>query len=646
MKCLCYSTQFYESLPLSVGHHARPTAVDWHNSKRQDLLVTHKGGPEGPGVTLFRVAARAAGSLPIFDEGIRLSFLDGATAMTAYPNFRESRFDLYCARDGSLWQYPNVGTPNDPHFGSPVEHPFPLEIQVFDEVAKLSPAFIEPDSPPGLLVGVIQTSDYLPRPAGAGAPAVVGIDSKGQNIGYGEDGNWLGGTTQSHIFWLKNYRTVAEPDFALGAPLLVDGRPLTVDAPVGATSIDWERDGKEDLLTVDERGELCVHYSINREHVLRELTPRFSVSEGAADSLYNQQANLAAADIDRDGEDELLIGTRAGAILATRRLPPESDQPIRCSDPFPILSMARRIHLGEFPVPVAVDWNGDGHLDLVVGTAEGQLLLLENVGTNPAPAFALPQPLPCEDETPTSIATGPAVMGPLDEHMSYLCPEAVDWDADGLLDIIFTDSSGRVHLSRNVGSLDSPLFAPAVPILKGDEPLQSQWKVRPTCVDWNDDGLPELLTVDSFGFLNLYQRDGDRLQPGRHLLDRLGRPIRLDGSFGACGQACLCACDWDGDGDIDILVGVPGRSGFWTGLSGDASEIAPLPTVVALENIASTSEPRFAPRCIRHHGLPLHFGSTGCAPHAAHWSGHDFPDLIVGSDDGVIYTLDRAELDW
>ena len=649
MHPLCFSSSHCGTTPLAVGSNARPTLVDWHNRAEPDLLVAHGAVGEGQ-VTLFRVAGRDDEGLPVYDVGLHIPHFGAAEAISAWPNRTGSRFDLMVARDNSLWRYPNIGSSVDPWFGDPAECPLPLEVRSLGTIVGMCRADIDGDGVIDLIIGVWSDADYVPRLGDGDGPRAVGQDVHGRDIARDQDGTWLGGPMHGHVLWLKNHGSITNPDLALGGPLLLNGRPLDLHGPATPVVQDWDSDGRPELVTTDPLGRICILRERSPKHGLREVddpVPLGMMEAQGETGFPGRHPAISSADLNGDLHEDLVVGTRDGSLFAIQAVVGPRSGAATLRPPEPLRSNSLTMHLGEAPVPVAADLDGDGDLDLVVGTADGFVYFIENTGSSTAPQFAPPVALVAGDG-PICIQAGPegTLAGPADRGRGFVCPEVIDWDGDGRLDLIVNDYRGHLTLFRNVGTRQEPVFAPGEAILKGDKPFRSVWRVRPTCVDWDGNGLPDLIALDDYGFLNLYRRDGAGLKPGRRLPDQLGRPIQLDGSGAACGRTSLCACDWDGDGDTDLFVGITRFNAHAVqNLAAGAAGLEPPPSVLLLENVGTVEEPVFAPRVIRLKEGPLRVGLNACSPHAASWSGGTKPDLIIGSDDGRIYYVGADEWD-
>jgi len=137
------------------------------------------------------------------------------------------------------------------------------------------------------------------------------------------------------------------------------------------------------------------------------------------------------------------------------------------------------------------DFNGDGMLDLIVGSIGGDVHVLPNEGTKTAYAFGAPIALKAAGKD-IKVAGGDAG------------PAVADWDGDGKPDLIVGAGDGSVWYYRNVGPRDNPELA------------AGQLLVEPGKVEFGDDA---------------------PLVPTRGV------------------RAKVCVADFDGDGKADLLVG-------------------------------------------------------------------------------------------
>jgi len=139
----------------------------------------------------------------------------------------------------------------------------------------------------------------------------------------------------------------------------------------------------------------------------------------------------------------------------------------------------------------AVDWNGDGVLDLLVGDIRGRVWLVPNEGTKEKWAFG---------EARQLTAGGKPIMVGGDAG-----PFACDWDGDGKIDLLVGDGEGVVWFFRNIGTNKAPELAAGVKLVKAGEahfdkdvPKEARRGIRAKvcAVDWTGSGRLDLLVGD------------------------------------------------------------------------------------------------------------------------------------------------------
>jgi hypothetical protein len=224
--------------------------------------------------------------------------------------------------------------------------------------------------------------------------------------------------------------------------------------------------------------------------------------------------NLTFVEYEKDGSKNLLTGSRYGNFLY---YPLSSgDNPGKrvfvCDESGIVL---RHKAIGPFPISYP---NAETGLfsDLIVGS-ESELIYYPFRGKfhdNGAPIYGEPfQPL--RQNAPLYSGTLPVV-------------NAVDWDDNGILDIVVGNSEGRVLLFMNKGTNQAPYFTTEQAVTAGGRPIfiqpgyggsvqgpaESRWGYScPTFTDWNGDGLFDIMLHSAVSRHEVYLNIGERGKP-------------------------------------------------------------------------------------------------------------------------------------
>jgi hypothetical protein len=198
-----------------------------------------------------------------------------------------------------------------------------------------------------------------------------------------------------------------------------------------------------------------------------------------------------------------------------------------------------------------VDWNNDGRKDLITGERGGQIRIYLNTGTDTAPSFS----------GYTYLQVGGATF-----DCGYSSkPDIVDWNNDGLMDVLCGDDYGTVALLLNTGTAGNPVFASSSFVQNGASNLDVGSRASPVSVDWNRDGKKDLIVGDTNGRLYYFQNTGTDENPvfsGYQQLQAGGTTIDV------MNYSRPDVADWDNDGVMDLIVGFyyPGaavQAGVW-----------------------------------------------------------------------------------
>jgi hypothetical protein len=259
-----------------------------------------------------------------------------------------------------------------------------------------------------------------------------------------------------------------------------------------------------------------------------------------------------------------------------------------------------------YPHPFVVDFNLDGHKDLVVGNADGTVSLLLNRGADEDPWFLAPRALEAED-------------GPIDVGTNA-APFLLDYDNNGSFDLLVGTGEGYLYVYSNRGDNTVPSFsAPALITGLDGIPLNVESDCTPWVSDWNRDRRKDLLLGSGNGSLLLAINVGSDSAPvfdSMRPLHAGGRPIE------AFGPSAPCVIDWNADGHPDVLMG-----------AGDGS----IHVYYAAEG---SNEPELSEGSpIQSNGQPLVLEGA-LAPFPVDWNGDGEQELVIGRGDGGIYLLD------
>jgi len=146
------------------------------------------------------------------------------------------------------------------------------------------------------------------------------------------------------------------------------------------------------------------------------------------------------------------------------------------------------------------------------------------------------------------------------DHTEGVAPKAhcisavvFDWDADDDFDIIMGDRDGGLWLTLNEGKAGEPKFAAVTKqIMVGDKALNAGGKITaPKVVDWDKDGLTDIIVGTFSGDVKLFRNAGKKGEPRLEAAKTL---LKIDGAGPAEG-AYADVVDFDDDGDWDLLVG-------------------------------------------------------------------------------------------
>lgn len=628
------------TVDLGVGLWAWPLPMDFDGDGDLDLVVNCPDKPYN-GIYFFENAGgdTAKNPMPVFKPGVRISkgmhnvrvsYVDGKpvvlTPNASHPDFLKTGID----------QEVKLGLKTNIHSNK-------VRANMWHQVD------YDGDGVQDLVVGVGDWTEY------------------GWDNAYDANGRWMHGPLRGYVYVLRNTGSNAKPAYAKPEMIRAGGdRPVETYGWPCPSFADFDGDGDLDLLC----GEFLDGFTYfentgTRTQPKYALMKRVKNEAGQFLVMDLEMITPTAIDWDKDGDIDLIVGDEDGRVAFIENTGKHDNGVPVFRAPRYFQQEAHLVKFGALATPVGFDWDGDGDTDIVCGNTAGYVAFIENL-SGPGveqPKWAAPKYLEADGEVIRPMA-GPngSIQGPCEAKWGYTTQTVADWDGDGLPDLVLNSILGKVVWYKNIGTRKAPKLAAAQAVeveWQGRQPrlaygwmipegkaLLTQWRTTPVAVDWNRDGLTDLVMLDQEGYLAFFERakqDGRLIlkHPRRVLcadpqapkadaktLGNLavrnpvamtpGDPLRLNaGIAGKSGRRKLCIMDWDGDGQLDILLNSANANFLRQTGSADGKWFFADLGLLAAVNIEG-------------HDV---------SPTTVDFNGDGLPDFVGGAEDGHLYYM-------
>lgn len=319
---------------------------------------------------------------------------------------------------------------------------------------------------------------------------VVGVDDwsdYGWDNAFDAQGNWYKGPLHGYLYLVEN----VDGEYVYRGRIKAGGKDIDVFGAPSPNFADFDGDGDLDIICGEFLDRLTWFENIGTREKPVYAPGRFLENDEGIIKMDLQMIVPVSVDWDGNGHTDLVIGDEDGRVALLRNTGKVKNQMPVFESPVYFQQEADNLKFGALATPVAYDWDDDGDLDLIVGNSAGYFAFIENLDGGNPPRWANPVLLEAGGET-IRIQAGynGSIQGPAEAKWGYTVLSVADWDGDGLPDIIFNSIWGKIEWFKNIGEKGKPVLEPA-------RPVKARWPddVAPKPAwNWWDPAKDELVT--------------------------------------------------------------------------------------------------------------------------------------------------------
>jgi hypothetical protein len=301
----------------------------------------------------------------------------------------------------------------------------------------------------------------------------------GWDNAFDDQGRWTRGPLHGYVYLLRNTGSADRPEYAEPVKIVANGKPIDVYGMPSPNLADFDGDGDLDILCGEFVDKFTYFENVGTRTDPEYATGRFLLDDGEPLRMSLCMIVPVAVDWEGDGDMDLVVGQEDGRVALVEHTGRVVDGLPQFEPPAFFKQQADEVKFGALVTPVGFDWDGDGDEDIVCGNTEGHIGFIENLDGGCPPKWDAPKLLEADGRV-IRIEAGPngSIQGPCEAKWGYTALSVADWDHDELPDLVVNSIWGRVIWYRNVGTRQRPALA-------APQPVEVDWPEAPPKPEWN-----------------------------------------------------------------------------------------------------------------------------------------------------------------
>ena len=198
-------------------------------------------------------------------------------------------------------------------------------------------------------------------------------------------------------------------------------------------------------------------------------------------------------------------------------------------------------------------------------------------------------------------------------------PRIVYWDADSKKDLLVGSGTGKISIFLSIGADNNPVFDAGTFVQANSSDISIGARATSIFDDWNNDGKKDLIAGAYDGKIHIFINEGTNSTPDfqTESFANLGSSVLTVASV----RSSPIFYDFDNDGKKDLIAGnTDGQLLFYNNTN-------TVENPVLSNSIALTSL-----------GIPIDLpGTPRSRPSFCHWNNDAFIDVLIGASDGKVH---------